>query len=100
MEEVKSKRIYEARISQVGRLRAYEAPLQLFENQSVVEYFENFAQHAFENSTRSINSHCILLKPSGGPIPCTFCFSVRRDLFDLPSHVIGESIAYHGRSSR
>lgn len=63
--------------------------LQLFENQSVVEYWENFASHAFENTTRSVYSHCVLLKPSGAPVPTTFCFSIRRDLFDLPSMVIG-----------
>lgn len=66
---------------------------QLFENQSVIEYWEKFASHAFENTTTSIFSHCVLLKPSGEPIPCTFCFSIRRDLFDLPSVVIGE--IYH-----
>jgi len=63
---------------------------ELFENQSVVEYWENFASHAFENTTQSVNSHCVLLKPSGAPVPATFCFSIRRDLFDLPSIVIGQ----------
>ncbi|KAF9482158.1 hypothetical protein BDN70DRAFT_904896 [Pholiota conissans] len=62
---------------------------ELFENQSVVEYWENFASHAFENTTQSVYSHCVLLKPSGAPVPSTFCFSIRRDLFDLPSIVIG-----------
>jgi len=63
---------------------------ELFENQSVVEYWENFASHAFENTTHSVYSHCVLLKPSGAPVPSTFCFSIRRDLFDLPSIVIGQ----------
>jgi len=63
---------------------------ELFENQSVVEYWENFASHAFENTTHSVYSHCVLLKPSGAPIPATFCFSIRRDIFDLPSLVIGQ----------
>ncbi|KDQ57828.1 hypothetical protein JAAARDRAFT_35522 [Jaapia argillacea MUCL 33604] len=69
-----------------GRKFIYE----LFENQSVVEYWENFASHAFENTTQSVYSHCVLLKPSGAPVPCTFCFSIRRDIFDLPSLVIGQ----------
>ena len=64
---------------------------QLFENQSVVEYWENFANHAFENTTQSVYSHCVLLKPSGAPVPCTFCFSIKRDIMDLPSLVIGTS---------
>ncbi|KAJ7680566.1 transcription activator of gluconeogenesis ERT1 [Mycena polygramma] len=63
---------------------------ELFENQSVVEYWENFASHAFENTTQSVYSHCVLLKPSGAPVPSTFCFSIRRDLFDLPGLVIGQ----------
>lgn len=65
--------------------------VQLFENQSVVEYYENFAEHAFENTTQSVYSHCVLLKPSGAPVPTTFCFSIRRDIYDLPSIVIGMS---------
>ncbi|KDQ21277.1 hypothetical protein BOTBODRAFT_25699 [Botryobasidium botryosum FD-172 SS1] len=63
---------------------------ELFENQSVVEYWEQFAQHAFENSTQSVYSHCVLLKPSGEPVPCAFCFSIRRDIFDLPNVIIGQ----------
>ncbi|KAH9931075.1 uncharacterized protein BXZ73DRAFT_90162 [Epithele typhae] len=52
---------------------------ELFENQSVVEYWENFANHAFENTTQS---WCTCA--------CTFCFSIRRDIMDLPSLVIGQ----------
>ncbi|TFL01555.1 hypothetical protein BDV98DRAFT_567146 [Pterulicium gracile] len=63
---------------------------ELFENQSVVEYWENFAAQAFENTTQSVYSHCVLLKPSGAPIPATFCFTIRKDLFDIPSVVIGQ----------
>lgn len=73
--------------------------LQLFENQSVVEYWENFANHAFENTTQSVYSHCVLLKPSGTPVPCTFCFSIRRDIMDLPSLVIGK-VCYTLSSSK
>ena len=74
-----------------GRPRA----TQLFENQSVVEYWENFANHAFENTTQSVYSHCVLLKPNGAPVPCTFCFSIRRDIMDLPSLVIGASFVFY-----
>jgi len=69
-----------------GRKYIYE----LFENRSVIEYWENFANHAFENTTQSVHTHCVLVKPSGQHIPCTFCFSIRRDLFDLPYLVIGQ----------
>lgn len=63
---------------------------EVFERQSLVEYWEKFAAHAFENATQSVYSHCVLLKPSGEPVPCAFCFSIRRDLFDLPNLVIGQ----------
>ncbi|KAG8945642.1 Transcriptional regulator of nonfermentable carbon utilization, partial [Tulasnella sp. 408] len=42
---------------------------ELFEHQSVVEYWEKFASHAFESSSQSVNCHCVLLKPSGEPVP-------------------------------
>jgi len=86
------KYIYEVWLFLVWRLTLFfrsNFVAQLFENQSVVEYWENFASHAFENTTQSVYSHCVLLKPSGAPVPSTFCFSIRRDLFDLPSIVIG-----------
>ncbi|KAF7376358.1 Transcriptional factor [Mycena sanguinolenta] len=93
----RKKYIYEVRLSPSlpPSLRAFLLSLtssneqQLFENQSVVEYWENFAAHAFENTTQSVYSHCVLLKPNGAPVPSTFCLSIRRDLFDLPSVVIG-----------
>jgi hypothetical protein len=90
----RKKYIYEVRLLFfffLVRLFFLKRFLQLFENQSVVEYWENFASHAFENTTQSVYSHCVLLKPSGAPVPSTFCFSIRRDLFDLPSVVIGMS---------
>lgn len=93
MEELvgRKKYIYEVRIYEFGPIAAWRPTpcSQLFENQSVVEYWENFASHAFENTTRSVYSHCVLLKPSGAPVPATFCFTIKRDLFDLPSMVIG-----------
>ncbi|KAJ7178369.1 hypothetical protein C8R43DRAFT_1117764 [Mycena crocata] len=85
----RKKYIYEVRAYTLS-FYLFTYPRQLFENQSVVEYWENFASHAFENTTQSVFAHCVLLKPSGAPVPSTFCFSIRRDLFDLPSVVIGQ----------
>jgi hypothetical protein len=83
------KYIYEVRLWVFRLHRHTEVPIKLFESQSMVEYWENFANHAFENTTQSVHSHCVLVKPTGQHVPCTFCFSIRRDLFDLPSLVIG-----------
>jgi PAS domain-containing protein len=63
---------------------------ELFENQSAVEYWEQFATHAFENTTQSVHTHCVLLTKTGAPVLTAFCFSIRRDIFDLPNIVIGE----------
>lgn len=56
---------------------------QLFDTASVVEYYESFAKHAFESTATSITMQCVVLAPDGRPVPCAFCFSVRRDLFSV-----------------
>lgn len=56
---------------------------QLFDTASVVEYYESFAKHAFESTSSSVMTQCVVLGPSGRPVPCAFCFSVRRDLFSV-----------------
>ncbi len=86
----KRKFVYEVRYTSTTFFERANCAFQLFEHQSVVEYWEKFASHAFESSSQSVNCHCVLLKPSGDPIPCAFCFSIRRDVFDLPNVVIGE----------
>lgn len=65
--------------------RARESALkpQLFDTASVVEYYESFAKHAFESTATSITMQCVVLAPDGRPVPCAFCFSVRRDLFSV-----------------
>ncbi|BGP16823.1 Transcriptional regulator of nonfermentable carbon utilization [Rhodosporidiobolus nylandii] len=62
---------------------------ELFDTASVVEYYESFAKHAFESTATSITMQCVVLGPDGRPVPCAFCFSVRRDLFSCPFLVIG-----------
>ncbi|GAA5856700.1 hypothetical protein JCM9279_000307 [Rhodotorula babjevae] len=62
---------------------------ELFDTASVVEYYESFAKHAFESTATSITMQCVVLAPDSRPVPCAFCFSVRRDLFSCPFLVIG-----------
>lgn len=57
--------------------------IQLFDTSSVVEYYESFALHAFESTSESVMTQCVILGPSGRAVPCAFCFSVRRDLFSV-----------------
>ncbi|KAI8967569.1 hypothetical protein BDF20DRAFT_927943 [Mycotypha africana] len=62
---------------------------ELMSNPSAVEYWEKYALHAFDNTDSAVYSTCILLSPTKRIVPCTFCFTIKRDIFDLPSVIIG-----------
>ncbi|OZJ01862.1 hypothetical protein BZG36_05149 [Bifiguratus adelaidae] len=62
---------------------------ELMDNQSAVEYWEKFSTHAFDNTESAVMTICILLTPTNRPVPCTFCFTIKRDIFDLPSVIVG-----------
>ncbi|KAF9430371.1 Transcriptional regulator of nonfermentable carbon utilization, partial [Podila epigama] len=57
---------------------------ELMDNQSAVEYWEKFSTHAFENTEQTVMTTCILLSPTNRVVPCTFCFTIKRDIFDIP----------------
>ncbi|KAK0534794.1 Transcriptional regulator of nonfermentable carbon utilization [Tilletia horrida] len=62
---------------------------QFLDKKSTIEYWEKFAMHAFENTSQSVVTRCVLLTPQGKPVPCSACFSIKRDMFDLPSLIVG-----------
>ncbi|KAI8880258.1 hypothetical protein K501DRAFT_225159, partial [Backusella circina FSU 941] len=62
---------------------------ELMSNPSAVEYWEKYAIHAFDNTDSAVYSSCILLSPTKRVVPCTFCFTIKRDIFDLPSVIVG-----------
>ncbi|PHZ11958.1 uncharacterized protein RHIMIDRAFT_287737 [Rhizopus microsporus ATCC 52813] len=62
---------------------------ELMSHTSAIEYWEKYALHAFENANSAVYSTCILLSPTKRLVPCTFCFTIKRDIFDLPSIIIG-----------
>lgn len=64
------------------------------DNESAVEYWEKFSTHAFDNTDKACILSCILRTPSHKPVPCTFCFTIKRDIFDLPSVIIGNVSIY------
>lgn len=68
----------------MGR-RIYE----FMDKNSTLDYWEKFAQHAFENTTQSVMTTCTLVKPDGKLVPCAWSFTIKRDIFDLPSLVVG-----------
>ncbi|ORX61671.1 hypothetical protein DM01DRAFT_1332264 [Hesseltinella vesiculosa] len=62
---------------------------ELMSNPSAIEYWEKYSVHAFDNTDSAVYSSCILLSPTKRIVPCTFCFTIKRDIFDLPSVIIG-----------
>ncbi|CAO3638121.1 unnamed protein product [Cunninghamella echinulata] len=62
---------------------------ELMDDQSAVEYWEHFSTYAFDNTDKACIHSCILRTPQQRPVPCTFCFTIKRDIFDLPSVIIG-----------
>ncbi|KAI8082007.1 uncharacterized protein B0P05DRAFT_489893 [Gilbertella persicaria] len=62
---------------------------ELMSNPSAVEYWEKYALHAFDNTDSAVYSSCILMSPTKRVVPCTFCFTIKRDIFDLPSVIVG-----------
>ncbi|CAO1613009.1 unnamed protein product [Parajaminaea phylloscopi] len=68
----------------LGR-RIYE----FWDKNSTLEYWEKFASHAFENTSQSIVANVVLKRPDGSSVPCAACFSIKRNVFDLPSLIVG-----------
>ncbi|ORZ13431.1 hypothetical protein BCR41DRAFT_355750 [Lobosporangium transversale] len=62
---------------------------ELMDNQSAVEYWEKFSTRAFENTEQTVMTTCILLSPTNRVVPCTFCFTIKRDIFDIPLAIVG-----------
>ncbi|CDH54364.1 hypothetical pas domain protein [Lichtheimia corymbifera JMRC:FSU:9682] len=62
---------------------------ELMDNGSAVEYWEKFSLHAFDSTDKTCTHSCILRTPTQKPVPCTFCFTIKRDIFDLPSVIVG-----------
>lgn len=70
------------------------------DSQSAVEYWENFSMHAFDNTDKSCVYSCIIKTPQQKPVPCTFCFTIKRDIFDLPSVIVGNVSVYENKKSK
>ena len=57
---------------------------QFFDKPSILDYWERFALHAFENTAQSIMMQLTLKTSTGNTVKCAACFSIKRDVFDLP----------------
>ncbi|KAI8590794.1 hypothetical protein BDZ88DRAFT_413276 [Geranomyces variabilis] len=62
---------------------------ELMDNAGAVDYWEKFSLIAFDNSQQSVMTTCTLVSPDGRPVPCAFCFTIKRDIFDVPLAIVG-----------
>ncbi|UZJ52546.1 hypothetical protein CBS101457_001866 [Exobasidium rhododendri] len=62
---------------------------EFFDKPSILDYWEKFAVHAFENTAQSIMMHVTLKTSTGSTVKCAACFTIKRDVFDLPSLIVG-----------
>ncbi|KAI7903347.1 uncharacterized protein BX663DRAFT_508305 [Cokeromyces recurvatus] len=72
---------------------------ELMDNGSAIEYWEKFSQHAFDNTESALYMSVILMSPSFRPVPCSFCFTLKRDIFDLPCVVVGNFLPILGANT-
>ncbi|CAO3626036.1 unnamed protein product [Mucor hiemalis] len=72
---------------------------ELMDNGSAIEYWEKFSQHAFDNAESGVYMSVILMSPSFRPVPCSFCFTLKRDIFDLPCVVVGNFLPILGANA-
>ncbi|ORX90218.1 hypothetical protein K493DRAFT_340153 [Basidiobolus meristosporus CBS 931.73] len=69
---------------------------ELMDNVSAINYWEHFATHAFDNSEQSVKTKCNLITPTGRIVPCAFCFTFKRDIFDIPLAIVGNFLPILG----
>ncbi|KAI9011682.1 transcription activator of gluconeogenesis ERT1 [Hyaloraphidium curvatum] len=62
---------------------------ELMDTASAVDYWEKFSLIAFDNSQQSVMTTCNLVTPQGRSVPCAFCFTIKRDIFDVPLAIVG-----------
>ncbi|KAI5778425.1 hypothetical protein EDC01DRAFT_674249 [Geopyxis carbonaria] len=82
---------------------------ELLDDESVVEFYEQFARLAFGDSRGAVMTTCKVLtyklppdedgkEPAGkagglagkeGKVECAFCWTIKRDVFDIPMLIVG-----------
>ncbi|KAK9472968.1 uncharacterized protein V1510DRAFT_429781 [Dipodascopsis tothii] len=63
--------------------------VELMDDASVVEYFEDFSRIAFGDSRAATMMECTLLSPTGRKIPTACTWTIKRDMFDIPMMIVG-----------
>jgi hypothetical protein len=69
---------------------------ELMDTPSAVEYWEKFSLIAFDNSQQSVMTTCKLVTASGRKLQCALCFTIKRDLFEVPMVIVGNFLPTFG----
>ncbi|RKP04212.1 hypothetical protein CXG81DRAFT_6173, partial [Caulochytrium protostelioides] len=62
---------------------------ELMDTASAVDYWEKFSLMAFDNTAHTSTGTCRQSSASQSTIPCAFCYTVRRDIFNMPLVIVG-----------
>ncbi|KAJ1559690.1 Transcriptional regulator of nonfermentable carbon utilization [Cladochytrium tenue] len=62
---------------------------ELMDDASALAYWDRFASLSLDGSQQSCQLTAVLLSPSFRPVPCSYCFTIKRDIFDMPLAIIG-----------
>ncbi|PWA01093.1 hypothetical protein BB558_002828 [Smittium angustum] len=62
---------------------------EIMDDNSVAEYWEHFSSFSFQSYNEPVFLPCTLYRADGSTISCMFCFNIKRDVYDLPSEIIG-----------
>jgi len=70
----------------------------LMDNESTVEYWEQYAEMC-RLSKNTVLTRCTLIRPDKKTIPCTVCYTIKRDIFDMPLVMVGNFLPILSSSS-
>ncbi|KAI9205374.1 uncharacterized protein BJ171DRAFT_501878 [Polychytrium aggregatum] len=64
---------------------------EIMDGKSCIDYWEMFSKNAQLGASADspVSGRCILLRPDGQPLPCAYCVTIKRDLFDRPALMVG-----------
>eukprot|EP00835_Amoeboradix_gromovi_P006784 NODE_886_length_3442_cov_0.414897.p2 type:complete len:273 gc:universal NODE_886_length_3442_cov_0.414897:994-176(-) len=71
------------------QLVGYKYIFDIMEPSSVLKYFETYSEIAFDGEQNTGYLNCKLLGSKNEEVDCTYCFTLKKDVFDLPMVIIG-----------
>ena len=71
------------------QLVGYKYIFDIFTPESIVAYFNTYSQIAFDGENITGYLNCKLITAKNEDVECTYCFTLKKDVFDLPMVIIG-----------